>query len=439
MAAENTFHFPKPGQRIVRSVIAVACCFCVFYLRNREGIPFYSALAVLQCIQPYQDSMAQVAKKRVTGTFVGAFWGLVIILIQMYLFHGSLMDTFLGYMLISLFTGIVIYSTVVLNCKNTAYYSCVVFLSITVMHMTDASPFLFVFNRVLDTLIGVGIALIVNTVHLPRKRQKDILFVSGIDDTLLNQKDQMSPYSRIELNRLIDSGAKFTVSTGRTPATIRESLPGIHLKLPVIAMDGAVLYDLNENSYLMKYQMSTSQAQTICDFLDRKGISYFTNCVVDDLLVIYYDQLISPLHQEVYERRHRSPHRNYVQKTQSVYENVVYLYLLDKKEIMEKLYRELMEQEWIDSYRVAFHDPIRYPGCANIKIYIKDATRENMLRNLKALLNLDKVITFGSVEGRYDVCIEDTGKDEMVKTLKSCTNQLAWKKKLSDHDKRMSK
>lgn len=89
-----------------------------------------------------------------------------------------------------------------------------------------------------------------------------------------------------------------------------------------------------------------------------------------------------------------------------------------KKEIMEKLYWELMEQEWIDSYRVAFHDPIRYPGCANIKIYIKDATRENMLRNLKALLNLDKVITFGSVEGRYDVCIEDTGKDEMVKTLK---------------------
>ena len=41
MAAENTFHFPKPGQRIVRSVIAVACCFCVFYLRNREGITFY--------------------------------------------------------------------------------------------------------------------------------------------------------------------------------------------------------------------------------------------------------------------------------------------------------------------------------------------------------------------------------------------------------------
>ena len=418
MAVRNTFHFPKVGQRIIRSVIAVACCFCVFYLRNKEGIPFYSALAVLQCIQPYQDSMAQVAKKRVTGTFVGAFWGLVIILIQLYLFQGSLMDTFPGYMLISLFTGVVIYSTVILNCKNTAYFSCVVFLSITVMHMTDASPFLFVFNRVLDTLIGVGIALIVNTVHLPRKRKKDILFVSGIDDTLLGRNEQMSPYSKIELNRLIDSGAQFTVSSERTPATIRESLPGIHLKLPVIAMDGAVLYDLNENSYLMKYQMSVSQAQNICDFLDRKGIAYFTNCVVDDLLIIYYDRLISSLHREVYERRHRSPHRNYVQKKHPVYETVVYLYLLDTKESMEKLYQELMHEEWIDSYRVALHDSIRYPGCANIKIYNKDATRENMLKNLKAILSLDKVITFGSIEGKYDVCVADSGKDEMVKTLK---------------------
>lgn len=418
MTAKNTFHFPKIGQRIIRSVIAVACCFCVFYLRNKEGIPFYSALAVLQCIQPYQDSMAQVAKKRVTGTFVGAFWGLVIILIQLYLFQGSLMDTFPGYMLISLFTGVVIYSTVILNCKNTAYFSCVVFLSITVMHMTDASPFLFVFNRVLDTLIGVGIALIVNTVHLPRKRQKDILFVSGIDDTILSRNEQMSPYSKIELNRLIDSGAQFTVSSERTPATIRESLPGIHLKLPVIAMDGAVLYDLNENSYLMKYQMSVSQAQNICDFLDRKGISYFTNCVVDDLLIIYYDRLISSLHQEVYERRHRSPHRNYVQKKHPVYENVVYLYLLDTKESMEKLYQELMKEEWIGSYRVALHDSVRYLGCANIKIYNKDATRENMLQNLKAILSLDKVITFGSIEGKYDVCVADSGKDEMVKTLK---------------------
>lgn len=412
------FGLPRVGQRIIRSVTAVAFCFVVYYIRNKKGIPFYSALAVLQCIQPYQDSMAEVARKRVTGTLVGAFWGLVVILIQLYMFQGALLDHFMGYMLISLFTGVVIYSTVVVNCKNTAYFSCVVFLSITVMHMTDASPFLFVFNRVLDTLIGVGIALAVNSVHLPREKKTDILFVSGIDETILNLDDRMSDYSRVELNRLIETGAKFTVSSNRTPATIRESLPGIHLELPVIAMDGAVLYDLNENSYLMKYQMSGAQAQTISDFLDSRGVHYFTNCVVDDLLVIYYDTLLSEIHRKVYNRRRKSPYRNYVQKTQPVYENVVYLYLIDEKEKTEKLYRELMKQPWISEFRVALHDSVKHKGYANIKIYQKDATRENMLQNLKALLNVEKVVTFGSVEGKYDVYVKDADKDVMVKMLK---------------------
>ena len=412
------FGLPRVGQRIIRSVTAVAFCFVIYYIRNKKGIPFYSALAVLQCIQPYQDSMAEVARKRVTGTLVGAFWGLVVILIQLYMFQGALLDHFMGYMLISLFTGVVIYSTVVVNCKNTAYFSCVVFLSITVMHMTDASPFLFVFNRVLDTLIGVGIALAVNSVHLPREKKTDILFVSGIDETILNLDDRMSDYSRVELNRLIETGAKFTVSSNRTPATIRESLPGIHLELPVIAMDGAVLYDLNENSYLMKYQMSGAQVQTISDFLDSRGIHYFTNCVVDDLLVIYYDPLLSEIHRKVYDRRRKSPYRNYVQKTQPVYENVVYLYLLDEKEKTEKLYRELMKQPWISEFRVALHDSVKHKGYANIKIYQKDATRENMLQNLQALLNAEKVVTFGSVEGKYDVYVKDADKDVMVKMLK---------------------
>ena len=107
-----------------------------------------------------------------------------------------------------------------------------------------------------------------------------------------------------------------------------------------------------------------------------------------------------------------------MQKTQPVYENVVYLYLIDEKEKTEKLYRELMKQPWISEFRVAFHDSVKHKGYANIKIYQKDATRENMLQNLKALLNVEKVVTFGSVEGKYDVYVKDADKDVMVKMLK---------------------
>ena len=63
-------------------------------------------------------------------------------------------------------------------------------------------------------------------------------------------------------------------------------------------------------------------------------------------------------------------------------------------------------------------DSVNYSGYAHIKIYHKDATREHMLLNLQALLNIEKTVTFGSIEGKYDVIIADSDKNVMVKELK---------------------
>ena len=421
MIQQISFKLPIPGQRIVRSTIAVALCFVIYYLRGKRGIPFYSALAVLQCMQPYHTSMKEMAKKRTTGTFVGAFWGLAVILILLALNGnrpGGIEESFTKYMLISLFTGIVLYSTVVLDCKKSSYFSCVVFLSITVMHITDESPILFVMNRVLDTLIGIGLAIIVNSAHLPRRKHNEILFVSGIDDTILNSGSRLTPYNKVELNRLIENGANFTISTIRTPASVREALEGVNLKLPIIAMDGAVLYDMEENSFLMKYQMSDSQADKMSTFLDDIGITYFTNTVVDDLLVIYYQNLENEAEQGIYERYRKSPYRNYVKVEHPICSNVVYFLVIEKKEKTEQIYQQLMEQDWMSDFRIVLADSMNYPGYAHIKIYHKQATREHMLQNLEALLDIEKTVTFGSIEGKYDVFIANSDRNIMVKELK---------------------
>lgn len=421
MIQQTSFKLPIPGQRIVRSTIAVALCFVIYYLRGKRGIPFYSALAVLQCMQPYHMSMKEMAKKRTTGTFVGAFWGLVVILILLALNGnrpGGIEESFTKYMLISLFTGIVLYSTVVLDCKKSSYFSCVVFLSITVMHITDESPILFVMNRVLDTLIGIGLAIIVNSAHLPRRKHNEILFVSGIDDTILNSGSRLTSYNKVELNRLIENGANFTISTIRTPASVREALEGVNLKLPIIAMDGAVLYDMEENSFLMKYQMSESQADKMSTFLDGMGVTYFTNTVVDDLLVIYYQDLKNEAEQGIYERHRKSPYRNYVKVEHPICSNVVYFLVIEKKEKTEQIYQQLMEQDWVSDFRIVLADSMNYPGYAHIKIYHKQATREHMLQNLEALLDIEKTVTFGSIEGKYDVFIANSDRNIMVKELK---------------------
>jgi hydroxymethylpyrimidine pyrophosphatase-like HAD family hydrolase len=416
---------PLPGQRIMKSVFAVFLCFVVYYLRGKQGIPFYSAIAVLQCMQPYRSNTAKVAWNRVQGTLIGAFWGTIAMLLELQI---PPQQDMLIYIVVSVFVGVVLYSAVLLDCKQSAYFSCVVFLSITVNHVTDANPYLFIFNRVLDTLIGVGLGYLVNMFHLPHTKQDDILFVSGIDDTILDRSNHLSDYSRIKLNRLVDMGCLFTVSTTNTPASVRELMNGVNLELPIIAMDGAVLYDMKENRYLVKREMTEQQAQTVMKFLDKAGYNYFTNTVEDDLLVIYYNRLENAAEQGIYDRRRKSPYRNYVHRESWVTNHVIYLLVDGEKEAMETLYNNLLRQPWAKEFRFVFDDSESYPGYVYLKIYSCASSREQMLEELRKRINVEKVVTFGSIEGKYDVLIQDASKDYMVHSLKKLYEPLWFKK-----------
>lgn len=53
-----------------------------------------------------------------------------------------------------------------------------------------------------------------------------------------------------------------------------------------------------------------------------------------------------------------------------------------------------------------------------IKIYNRNATRDNMNSYLKNMLNLQKTVTFGSIPEKYDVYIEEGNVNKVVQVLK---------------------
>ena len=89
---------------------------------------------------------------------------------------------------------------------------------------------------------------------------------------------------------MLDEGANFTISTMRTPASLMKPMQNIRLKLPVIAMDGAVLYDVNENAYLKVYVISNAMSLKVFSLIEKQGLSSFANVIIEDMLVIYYQE-----------------------------------------------------------------------------------------------------------------------------------------------------
>lgn len=413
---------PKVGARIIKSAIAVALCYLVDYLRGENGIIFYIQLSALWCIQSYISTTKQNALQRTIGTCIGAIFGLIILLIVTTLnkkFQLSHLQYYLiNAILISTSIIAILWLTVLLNKKQASYFSCVVFLSIVVIHMVDKNCFLFVWNRFLDTMIGIIIGVTVNLFHLPRKKQTDILFISGLDDTLLNKEYHLNDYCKVELNRMLDQGMNFTISTMRPPAAIIEALTDIRLKLPVIAMDGAVLYDTTNKRYLQKIELTQEDKIKVQNLLDEMKLVYFANVVIDDTLLIYHQKPDNEIQQKLIEELRTSPYRNYINRPLPPQETVVYFMMIYPTLKAQQIFSALADAGLLQKLKILFYPSNDYPGHSYIKIFNQYATRSNMIEMFKRQLGIEKTVTFGTIPGKYDYVVQEGNTNQVVHTLK---------------------
>ncbi|MDY3766376.1 MAG: HAD hydrolase family protein [Lachnospiraceae bacterium] len=428
MREKKRKNFPGIGLRIVKSATAVFLCFLFYFLFRKDGIVFYSQLSALWCIQPHRDNTVAKALQRTVGTMIGAIFGLAVILIDSRWIVANGNSDILYAMLVSVAIIPVIYATLLLHKTDASYFSCVVFLSIVVNHIADANPYQFVWARVVDTMIGIAAGMLVNGFHLPRGREKDILFVSGMDQALLAQNERMTPYSLVELNRMLADGANFTVSTMRTPASLMEALRGVQLKLPVIAMDGAVMYDIKKNEYLHAYVLSKDIVTEVMGTLDSFQVNYFVNAILDNTLMIHYTKLENEAEKDIYEKLHTSPYRNYTTCPLLDASHVVYIMVIQQKDTIAQINEALQKMECLQRLKVKSYDSDDYPGYAYIKIYNENASRKNMIQYLQKETGLQKVIRFGSIPGECDIVIEESDHNKVVKTLKKMYEPLIWKR-----------
>jgi len=148
------------GMRVIKTVIAVYLCFLISFLRN--GIPFYSAIAAILCMQNDHNNSFEVGKSRMIGTLIGGAYGfLAIMLID---FINIELFNYIYYLILSLLLIPIIYTNVFLKVNSSTYISCVVFFSITVSHGGDMAPMYFTLNRIVDTSIGIVVSLVINMI-----------------------------------------------------------------------------------------------------------------------------------------------------------------------------------------------------------------------------------------------------------------------------------
>ena len=418
MKEKHKFKVPGIGMRIIKSSLAVSLCMVINTIRGEGSMVFYSQLAALWCIQMYRSNTLSNALQRMIGTVVGALYGLIYILVYPRFVMGEAYSILFNIIFIFIGVLLVIYSTVLINKKQASYFSCVVFLSIVINHIGDINPYSFVWNRFLDTMIGIIIGLVLNNMRICFRPDRETLFVSGVDDILVDKNNKVSAFSRVELNRMIEDGMRFTLSTVRTPASVLEPLSDIRFNYPIIVMDGAALYDINNNEYKSVFVISPDTAKDLVGFMYANDMYPYINVIIDDTLLIYYNDTPDEVNQNLVKTMRTSPYRNYVRRDFPCDEKVVYIMLLDTYERINAFYNKLLDLEYDRILKIIKCSSEEHRGYSYIKIYNKNASKDKMLNFLKNVYGINRTMTFGTVTGKYDVIVKKNSFNEMVKRVR---------------------
>lgn len=161
---------PLPGLRIMKSALAVLLCFLIDIPRN-DGLPLYSAIAAILCMQPDVSSSVRTGANRVVGTLIGGMYGLVILYL-LRLVPGADSEVLRAFIIAFALIPLM-YITVLLNKHAATYITCVVFLSVTISRSASVAPYVFAFNRIIDTIIGIAISLCINALPPLKNRSTD--------------------------------------------------------------------------------------------------------------------------------------------------------------------------------------------------------------------------------------------------------------------------
>ena len=370
--------FPHVGRRIVKTAIAVFLCLMIYKLRGYEGgsMPTEAAITAIICMQPYVRDAGKYALDRLTGSLIGAVWALVFLVVLMNLPFLSIYKSIL-YAFMSFGVLLSIYTAVVLRIPDTAGLAAIIYICIIAGYPEIEDPLRSAAIRIFDIHIGAIVAILVNVTHLPRRKNKDLVFFVRTKDLVPDRFSHIPPAALVRLNYLFNDGAKISLISEHAPAFFLLQMREARLTVPMIVMDGAGVYDVNANEFLYAETIPEEVSEQIKKRLTALGCSYFIYTVHHNKTCIFHQGKITEQEKVIYDNMKRSPYRSYLEGEIYEPDEVVYYKIIATDGMitgMEAALRSLLSEGQV---RAVIRPQTGAEGISGLYLYSSKASIEH--------------------------------------------------------------
>ena len=221
------------------------------------------------------------------------------------------------------------------------------------------------------------------------------LYVSDLDGTLLDNEARISDETASAINSYIDKGLQFTVSTARTPTTALKIIEKLNLKLPIMMMNGVLIYDMQTRRYIKKEAMDTNVIMVLLGLIKVKGLSCFLYGLEDEQFVAYYDSVESTslnYFRNECIMKYDKKFTEVVDLSLVAGKDIIYCMLREPKENLEGLYRELSV---VNGVKAEFYPDVYNDEYYMLEIYSEKASKKEAVNYLQKIGHFDSVVGFG--------------------------------------------
>lgn len=391
--------------------------------------PFFAGIAACFAIDSSPKDSFKRARIRSMGTIIGGCSGaLFILLIDFFLVDIFSLSTSnfvlykaIVFVLVSLLLIPVMKIAVLFKQSDAVFITSLTYLSVTISVRNGGQAVIpFAFNRILSTIVGVMIALVINNCSSWRHKNKNIMFVSGLDNSFLQEKENISPYIKYELNNLYDNDMNLIFATTRTFSSLEYIFRGVRVNRPMVTMNGSAVYEFSTGQYSNKLYMSNEVRIGLENLFQKYSFEVFTYSIYDNCMYAYYDKISKYGTVHYFKNRRENNVFSFVKGRLPEDELVSLFVVVDKKENILKFAKETENASFKDSI-----DVIYYPFHENdeeyyyLKINSRLARKENSIDYLQKRMNTDLLIVCGT--GKTDIplmkksdlafCLKDASKE----------------------------
>lgn len=217
------------------------------------------------------------------------------------------------------------------------------------------------------------------------------LYVTDLDGTLLRNDATISDFSIITLNSLIENGVLFTYATARSFSSATPLVKQLNLELPAVTFNGVFVINPQTGEHLIENVFTKKSLKIAEKFLRENNLaplvySYINGEERVSFLGEKIDRVKSYIDSRKGDKRLRTA-KNYDELFEG---NVFYLTVLNAEntELLDNFFTA--ENGFAHNFQIDTYDDTTW-----YEIYDKNAGKAAAVRQVKTLLNADKMVCFG--------------------------------------------